>query len=126
VTIRQRSISFNLKAAVWVALTAVSISACRSHGIDLTVQNNGRDTLRNVEVDYPGAAFGIASLAPGVSYAYRMKPMSTGELIVSFELQNGKSFKQKGPTVRVGENTQMVLVLQQDETHQWQIRAEQK
>jgi hypothetical protein len=126
VTARHGSRSSKLKTPVWVSLIALSLASACSRGVDLRIQNNGRETLRNVEVDYPGAAFGIGTLAPGASYAYRMKPLSTGDLTVAFELQNGKDFKQKGPTVPAGKNTHMLLVLEQDDSHQWHMRAEQK
>ena len=82
--------------------------------------------MKNVEVDYPGAAFGTGSIAPGASYWYHIKPLSAGEVTLSFEQENGKTFKQKGPTVYAGKAGRMILILDQDEKHVWSMRAEQK
>ena len=110
---------------VLCALTA-NIVACRSRGIDVTIRNDGQTTIRNVEFDYPGAAFGTGSIAPGASYSYRVKPLSRGEVSLSFEQDNGKSFRQKGPTVVANTDGRLVIVVEQDAVKQWHMRVEQQ
>ena len=109
-----------------VGLLSVTLVGCRSRGIEVTIHNNGHQPLRNLEVDYPGAAFGTGSVAPGRSFSYRVKPLSTGEVTLSFEQQSGGTFKQKGPTVRPQEEGRLRLILEQDAGQQWHMRAEQK
>ena len=110
-----------LLLATWLAVT---ICACRSHGIDVTVQNNASVPIRNVEVDYPGAAFGAPTIVPGKSYWYHIKPTGDGEVSLSFEMDNGKTFHQKGPTVHASDRGKMILIVEQDATQQWRIRAQ--
>ena len=115
-----------------IAILALCFSAgivtfgCHSRGIDITIQNNAHMPMKNVEVDYPGAAFGTGGVAPGASYQYHIKPLSTGDVTLSFEQENGKTFKQKGPTVHAGDAGQMILILDQDASQQWHMTATQK
>jgi hypothetical protein len=109
-----------------VCTASAMLLACRSRGIDVTIQNNGPATVRNLEVDYPGAAFGTDSIAPGSSFSYRIKPLSTGEVTLSFAQEKGGAFKQKGPTVRAQEEGRLMLILEQDANHQWRLRAHQQ
>lgn len=119
---------FNLRARlpIWLLLCCLGVtgSACRSHGIDVTIQNNAQVLIRNVEVDYPGAVFGAPEIGPGKSFWYHIKPLSDGELSVSFELENGKSIKQKGPAVKAAYRGTMTLIVEQDSQQQWRIRAQ--
>jgi hypothetical protein len=100
----------------WVAiLLCVSACGCRSRGIDVTVQNNAAVPLRNVEVDYPGAAFGTPSIKPGGSYWYHIKPSDDGDLTLSFEQENGSAIKRKIATVKSGQAGRLIiLVVQKD------------
>lgn len=104
-------------------LTAVDL-ACRASGIDITIQNNSPVPLRNVEIDYPGAAFGAGTIAPGSSYWYHMKPLADGEITVSFEQARGGTIQQKGPRVRAGVREKLVLVVTQDANKQWHVSAQ--
>jgi len=117
----------NSKLAIIFVLGAIAanIVACRSRGVDVTIRNNGQNAIRNVEVDYPGAAFGIGTIAPGASFSYRIKPLSRGEITLSFEPENGKTFKQKGPTVMPNQDARLVMLVEQDATKQWHMRVEQ-
>ncbi|HWY67403.1 MAG TPA: hypothetical protein VNX88_02000 [Terriglobales bacterium] len=116
------------KTAIIFVLSAViaNIIACRSRGIDVTILNDGQTTIRNVEFDYPGAAFGTGTIAPGASFSYRIKPLSRGEVTLSFEQGDGKTFKQKGPTVVANEDGRLVIVVEQDAAKQWRMRVEQQ
>jgi len=125
---RFKSTSLRQKIAVCLLLICLIFLAlgCHSRGVDITIQNNARAAMKNLEVDYPGAAFGTGTIAPGASYWYHIKPLSTGEVTLSFEQENGKTFKQKGPTVHAGDAGQMILILDQDANQQWHMRAEKK
>ena len=110
---------------VLCALTVNTI-ACRSRGIDVTIRNDGKTMIRNVEFDYPGAAFGTGSISPGASYSYRVKPLSRGEVALSFEQDDGKTFRQKGPTVVANTDGRLLVVVEQDAAKQWRMRVEQQ
>ena len=113
-----------VKTCVLLACLSTVISACRASGIDVTIQNNSSVPLRNVEIDYPGAAFGAGTIAPGSSYWYHIKPLGDGEITVSFEQANGGSIQQKGPRVRAGDREILVLVVTQDSNKQWHVSAQ--
>ena len=110
---------------VLCALTANTV-ACRSRGIDVMIRNDGQTTIRNIEFDYPGAAFGTGSIAPGASYSYRIKPLSRGEVTLSFERDDGKIFRQKGPTVVANMDGRLLIIVEQDAAKQWRMRVEQQ
>lgn len=111
-------------AGILVLLATIAISACRSHGFDVTIQNNASTPIRNVELDYPGAAFGTPIIAPGKSYWYHIKPTGDGDVSLSFELETGKTFRDRGPVVHAGESGHLVLIVEQDDRQQWRMRTQ--
>jgi hypothetical protein len=111
-------------AGLSTLLLAAAMGACHASGFDLTIQNNATVPLRNVEVDYPGAAFGVPLIAAGKSYWYHIKPTADGQIGVSFELDSGKNFREKGPAVNAGKRGKITLILEQDEKQQWRIRTQ--
>ena len=113
-----------LKSTLFVLLLSAAMIGCRAHGIDVTIQNNGQTALRNVELDYPGAAFGAGTITPGASYWYHIKPTADGEITLSFDQDDGKTFKQKGPTVHAADRGRLILILEQDAAKQWHLRTE--
>lgn len=114
------------RISVWLLAAGLGVTtcACRSHGVDVTVQNNASVPIRNVEVDYPGAAFGAPVIVPGKSYWYHIKPTGDGEISLSFEMENGKTFHQKGPTVHASDGGKMILIVELDASQQWRMRAQ--
>ncbi len=109
-----------------LSLCAIVGLACRSAGIDVTIQNNSKVPLRNVELDYPGAAFGTGKIAPGASYWYHIKPTSDGELTLSFEQEDAKTIRKKQGSVRAGESGRLIIVVDQDANQQWHTTIEKK
>ena len=122
-----QSIAIPLKLDLPICLLAAFLSltalGCRSHGIDVTIQNNAKAPLRNVELDYPGASFGTGSILAGASYWYHIKPVEDGEITFSFEQEDGKAFKQKEPAVRAGEDGRMIIIVDQNSRKQWSVRV---
>ena len=114
-------IKLRILVGLFCLLLAAATSACHASGFDVTIQNSSTVPLRNVEVDYPGAAFGAALIAPGKSYWYHIKPTGDGQIGVSFELENGKSLRLKGPAVSAGRRGKFTLAVEQDERQQWHV-----
>jgi len=98
---------------------------CHSTGVNVTIQNNAKVPLRNVELDYPGATFGTSNIAPGGSFWYHIKPTKDGAVTLSFDEESGKSFKQTGPTVHQGRDERLVLVVDQDAGGKWRMSVEE-
>ena len=109
-----------------IVLLFVILAGCHSRGVNVSIQNDSKVPLRNVEVDYPGASFGTGSIPPNGSFWYRIKPTSDGQLTLSFDQQNGATQKEKGPTLHRGEEGNIILIVDQDDAGKWQMRVEQK
>lgn len=117
-----------MKLAFWILaiVAALTAAACHSSGIDVTIQNNAKVPLNNVEVDYPTAAFGARSIAPGASFWYHIKPTSDGEITLSFEQPDAKVIHQKEEHVHAGESGRLIIIVDQDANQQWHTRVEKK
>jgi hypothetical protein len=96
---------------VFTLLTAVG---CRSHVINVTVVNTSSQPVSTIIVDYPDAAFGMNSLAPGKSFPYVIKPVGTGPLKVQFTNAQGVGHTANGPTLHKGDEGAIQIRLSQD------------
>jgi len=56
----------------------------QSKVIHVTLVNTGAAEVRNIEVRYPGATFGVASLPPGKTFEYRVKPFHDGAVEIEY------------------------------------------
>lgn len=92
----------------------------------MTIRNNARVPIHNVELDYPGASFGTGSIGAGSSYSYRIKPTDSGPMILSFDQDNGKSFKEPGPNVDRGIDANLTILVDQDASNEWRMTVESK
>jgi hypothetical protein len=119
-------LKLNIQLCILLACMSAGILACHASGIDVTIQNNSSTPLRNVELDYPSGAFGAGTIAAGGAYWYHIKPTEDGVVAISFDQQNGKTFRQKGPEVHAGQHGQLLIVLEQDTAGQWQVHAQQR
>ncbi|MEO6119416.1 MAG: hypothetical protein ABIP12_01900, partial [Terriglobales bacterium] len=50
----------------------------------VTIVNQGMTEARNIEFRYPGGSFGVASLPPGKTYEYRIKPFYNGAVEIEY------------------------------------------
>ena len=78
--------------SVLFSLGLLLLAGCilESRVINVTLVNKGRVEARNLEFRYPGGSFGVASLAPGHSYEYRIKPFYDGGVEVEFQYGEAK------------------------------------
>jgi hypothetical protein len=70
-----------------VALPA--LVACRSRVIQVTLINTSAQPVSTIIVDYPGATFGVNSLAPGKTFLYSIKPLENGPLKLQYTDMRG-------------------------------------
>ena len=114
------------KTTIYLGLLIVCfcLTACRSKGIDVTIQNNASVPIRNLEVDYPGAAFGTPIIEPGKSFWYHIKPTNDGAISIAFDTENARTFRQKGPVVQAGKMGRILIIVEQDAKQQWNVRAQ--
>jgi hypothetical protein len=103
--------SFKVLAAFLVLLSA---AGCRSHVIHVHLTNTSSQPVSTIIVDYPGATFGIDSLAPGKTYNYIIKPTESGALKIQFSDAQGASRTYTGPSVQKGQEGDIDIKLAQD------------
>lgn len=97
-------------------LPLLLLAGCRSPMVNATVLNTGGRELRNIEVDYPNASFGLPTLAPGQQFHYKFQTEDPGKLSIKFEDAGGKSFSGTGPAVTA--NQQGTLGIEVDASGQ--------
>jgi len=105
-----------MKIARWLLLIVsfIILSGCRSRVIKVTVINSSTDKISNVVIDYPGATFGIASLAPDKIFPYSIKPNDTGPLKIQFANARGVDHNATGPVVHRNDEGSVEIRLTQD------------
>lgn len=71
---------FSVSLLLWL------LAGCtfQSQVITVTLANTGTKEARNIEFRYPGGSFGVAALAPGTTYEYRIKPFHSGALEMEY------------------------------------------
>lgn len=104
-------------AAVLVA--PVFVVGCRSALVETTVVNSGPSVLHNIEVDYPGASFGIPSLAPGQAFHRNLQFRDAGRMKVEFRDSAQKSHSGKGPYAVEGQQGTLTITLDGSGKNAW-------
>jgi len=102
-----------MKVARWL-LIALVLTGCRSHVIKVNVINSSSEKISNVVIDYPGATFGISSLAPGKNFQYTIKPNDSGPLKIQFANAHGSDRSSTGPVVHKNDEGSLEIRLTQD------------
>ena len=104
-----------MKIARWLLLiVSFILTGCRSHVIKVTVINSSSEKISNVVIDYPGATFGISSLAPDKTFPYSIKPNDTGPLKIQFANAHGADRSATGPVVHRNDEGSVEIRLTQD------------
>lgn len=104
---------WNLPAAVLAAGGVLLPSGCRSHHLDITVENHTGAEVRLLEVDYPNASFGAESLGPGASMRYRIQVQGNGPVKVQYSTaQNHQIAPVQGPELRQDQDGSLEIVLE--------------
>jgi hypothetical protein len=102
---------YALFAALVVLLAA---AGCRSRVIRVRLVNSSAQPVSTIIVDYPGATFGVNSLAPGKTFLYAIKPQETGPLKVQFTNAQGVGHSYSGPTLQKNQEGTIEIRLTQD------------
>ncbi len=97
--------------AFLAALVAIGCKEYRSFWINVTVVNQTGAPVRDIEVDYPIASFGINLLAPGAVYHYRLKVNGHGPISAQYLGAMDKTIHAAGPDVRDNEQGQLTISL---------------
>jgi hypothetical protein len=92
----------------------IALASCKSRVVRVTLMNSSSQPVNTIEVNYPGAAFGVNTLTPGQMWPYTIKPLETGPLKVQYTNAQGKSLSFIGPTLYKNNEGAIVVMLQQD------------
>ena len=84
---------------------------CHSPFVNATLRNETGGTVSPVEVDYPGASFGIPSLASGATYSYRFKILGSGGSKIVWTDAAQHDHTVAGPAMQEGEEGTLQIVL---------------
>lgn len=94
------------------ALLFLFISACRSHHVDITVENQTGSPIQLLEIDYPNASFGADSLAAGADFHYRIQVSGSGPLKIQYTLPGDHQVKITGLGLAQGQQGTLQIILQ--------------
>ena len=94
--------------------TLLAATGCRSHVIKVSLTNTSAQSVSMIEVAYPGASFGVNTLAPGKTFQYIIKPVEDGILKIQFADAKGTTHKTYGPEVKKGQEGSIEIMLTQD------------
>jgi hypothetical protein len=89
----------------------LSLSACHSSHIEVTVENRTGGAVRLLEVDYPSASFGSDKLAANASFHYRIKVDGNGRVKVQYLPANGRPAQVEGPALAEPQEGTLEIVL---------------
>ena len=87
------------------------IPGCKSYWVDASVENQSGQAVRELEVDYPTASFGINSLAPGATMHYRFQVRGSGPVKVEYIANGEKPVHSQGLTLEERQHGQLLIRL---------------
>jgi len=109
--------SVRKRTASWMAFVlfcAITLCACKSYHIDVTVTNNTGSAISLLEVDYPSASFGADTLAAGANFHYLIQTRGSSPLKVQYTAANGRQVQIAGPTLYEKQEGKIEVVLLPD------------
>lgn len=92
----------------------LATSGCRSHHVEITVENRTGAAIQLLEVDYPSASFGADKLAADADFHYRIQIRGTGPLKVMYSATAGHQNMINGPTLAEDQQGRLEIVLLPD------------
>lgn len=99
--------------SVWAALALLAAAAgCKSHHVDITVENRTGAALQQVEIDYPSASFGANSMTPDAVLHYRVQLRGSGPVTAEYSLGGGKTVHVAGPALNENQNGTLHILLE--------------
>jgi hypothetical protein len=101
--------------------TLVLIFGCGSAQLGVTIQNHSSQPLRNVELNYVSASFGISYLAPDATYQKNVEPLRSGQLQMKYVDPAGKEHVFVGPQIEHGKDMTVRCEITPDTVH-WSLK----
>lgn len=100
------------------ALFILLAVGCRSRFVAVTIENDTEHPLQMVELDYPGASFGVSTLAPHAVYSYRFKAIGSGALSLSY-MEAGSTRTAAGPPLSDAEGGTLHVLVRERGVVNW-------
>jgi hypothetical protein len=86
-------------------------TGCRSHHVEITVENRTGGPVRLLEVDYPNASFGADAVEPGQVVRSSIQVQGTGPVKVLFTAPDQHQAQITGPTLVEKQQGKLAIVL---------------
>lgn len=103
------------KATIMASFAGIALATgCKSHHVDVTVENRSGAVLQLVEIDYPSASFGENTMVQDAILHYRVQLRGSGAVTAQYSLGGGKTVHISGPTLTEGQDGQLRIVLEPD------------
>jgi hypothetical protein len=96
---------------LFCGIVGISVVACHSYHIDVTIENHTEGPVSLLEVDYPTASFGIDSLAADGTSHHVLQTRGSGALKVQYTAANGHPVQVTGPTLYENQEGSIEIVL---------------
>ncbi len=107
------ALRYTLIAVAWLAIiVAIGCKDYRSFWVNVTVVNHTAAPIREIEVDYPSASFGINQLAAGATYHYRLKVSGQGKIHAQYPGALDKPIRVDGPMLQENDQGQILIALE--------------
>ena len=101
-----------IAVALLAILVATGCKDYRSFWVNVTVVNHTASPIREIEVDYPTASFGINQLAAGAAYHYRLKVSGKGKIRAQYPGALDKPIRVDGPELQDNVQGQIQIALE--------------
>lgn len=98
--------------ALLAMIFAAGCKDYRSFWVNVTVVNHTGASIRDIEVDYPTASFGINQLAAGAVYHYRLKVSGKGKIHAQYPGALDKIIRVDGPVLQDNDQGQIQIDLE--------------
>lgn len=121
-----RKRAFSQISTAFLLCLGFGLGGCHSAFVQASIQNHSGAPLQLIEVDYPSASFGAASLAPDADFQYRFKIQGSGNLKLSYTDTAGKAHQFTGPELKEGQEGKLVIVIDSTNSVHWQPALSQK
>lgn len=89
----------------------ICFAGCKSHHIEISVENRTGAEVRLLEVDYPNASFGADSLAVGQTMRSSIQVQGSGELKVEYTAPDRHQAQITGPALVEKQEGKLAIVL---------------
>jgi hypothetical protein len=117
-----RLTAIDLAGFLLIGTLLITLEGCHSRFVDATVMNQGNGPVRNLQVDYPTASFGVSQIDPGQKFHYRFKIQGAGTAKLSFTDPDGHSHLNTGFDLREGQEGAMTITVFQNGDNVWAAR----